>query len=59
MRACGKAIVVDALVRFRNHEAEFVSASFTARGTAKRTSMASFDQALDKHKDVTRHEPKV
>lgn len=54
-----ESLVIDALIRFRDHGVDFVDAWLAAKGAAEGMPVASFDRDLDKFKDVRRHEPKA
>lgn len=59
VRADDESLLIDALLRFRDHGVDFVDAWLSAKAAALTLPIASFDRDLDKFKDVTRHEPKA
>jgi predicted nucleic-acid-binding protein len=59
VRADDESLLIDALLRFRDHGVDFVDAWLAAKAAALSFPIASFDRDLDKFKDVTRHEPKA
>jgi predicted nucleic-acid-binding protein len=59
VRADDASLLIDALLRFRDHGVDFVDAWLSAKAAAANLPIASFDRDLDKFKDVTRHEPKA
>jgi predicted nucleic acid-binding protein len=59
VRADDESLLIDALLRFRDHGVDFVDAWLSAKAAALSFPIASFDRDLDKFKDVTRHEPKA
>jgi predicted nucleic acid-binding protein len=59
VRADDESLLIDALLRFRDHSVDFVDAWLSAKAAALSFPIASFDRDLDKFKDVTRHEPKA
>ena len=52
-------LLVDALLRFRDHGVDFADAWLAARAARDGQHVASFDRDLDKFRDVKRHEPKA
>lgn len=59
VRADDESLLIDALLRFRDHGVDFVDAWLSAKAAVLSFPIASFDRDLDKFKDVTRHEPKA
>ncbi len=59
VQADDESLLIDALLRFRDHGVDFVDAWLAAKAAAVGLLVASFDRDLDKFKDMTRHEPKA
>ncbi len=55
VRADDESVLMDALLRFRDHGVDFVDAWLSAKASAADIPIASFDRDLDKFKDVTRY----
>ena len=53
-----RAVILDALFRYKNYPVDFADAWLAALAVAKKIPAASFDRDLDKFKDVTRIEPR-
>lgn len=59
VRADDESLLIDALLRFRDHGVDFVDAWLAAKASALSFPIASFDRDLDRFKDVRRHEPRA
>jgi predicted nucleic acid-binding protein len=59
LRTEQESVLIDALLRFRNHGVDFADAWLGAKAESGSHDIASFDRDLDKFKDVKRIEPKT